>query len=160
MVNIKVPIGRGLLSQPRQQQSQPEFKATNDTEFRRILADKGKLFTNHGTRTATGTIVSVTPPAGSTFYLLKATATNSANGTTAEYNLTSRIKGVSLIERNNGGTGLINLDLTIEGFSLVGDGTDQLRINQTTGNVSSNADIQGYLEPTSTESSRGTTSAL
>ena len=162
MANIKVPIGRGIIGQVQQEQftKEPEKKATNDIEFRRILADQGKLFSNHGTRTAVGAVVEIIIPNGSTFYLLKATAIVSAIGTTAVYNLTSVINGVTTIENDNGGLGPINLDLTIEGFSIIGNGANLLRINQTTGNVLSNAVIQGYLEPTITTSSRGSTSAL
>ncbi len=162
MANIKVPIGRGIIGQVQQEQftKEPEKKATNDIEFRRILADQGKLFVNQGSSALSGDVVSVTIPNGSTFYLLKATVSITVNGTSSDYVLSTTIDGIVTTRNNGGGTGFQTIDLTVEGFSIVGNGVNLIRVFNVTGNIDSAATIEGYLEPSATTSSRGSTSAL
>ena len=159
MANIKVPIGRGLLSQP-EFKKQPELKATNDLEFKKLLADQGKLTTAFAAVTNSGSaqdLVTFTPPNGSTFYLLGATGEGSTGGTAFTVRLRVIINGVISDIKAFSATGPANFDVTEEGFSLVGNGTNQILIRLTTTGMVTESTIFGYLESSPTTSSRGST---
>ena len=159
---IKVPIGRGLLSQP-EFKKEPEKKATNDIEFKRILADQGKLFNNFDTRlsaSGVGPIVTVTPPNGSTFYLLEAKGIGTTGGATALIRLRSTIDGVITDHKSDSQLTPHPFDVTVSGFSIVGNGTNTLEVRMHATGTNTEAEITGYLEPSATVGSRGSTSAL
>ena len=147
---IKVPIGRGATLQP-QRIKQPESLATTDLEFTQKLADEGKTLAI--TETFTGNsaqLLSFTPPNGSTFYLICGKAHDSQ--TAVAWNLS--INGV-LFEsfRFDGG-----VSQTIETkLSVVFPDTFTIDIVSSTGGIH-RVNLFGYLEPTETTSSRGTTS--
>ena len=80
MVNIKVPINlKGAIkidTADIEDRLQVDKSANNDLQFLKNLHDteKFQLRNNQTTLTATGNIGTITPPNGSTFYLLGATA--------------------------------------------------------------------------------------
>ena len=161
MANIKVPIGRGIIGQVQQEfQKEPELKATNDLEFKRILADQGKLRTASALVIASGLaqdLVEFIPPNGSTFYLLEASGVATTGGTAFTVRLQTEIGGTRIVIKSDTGTGPANFDVTEEGFSLVGNGTDKIFIRLPTTGQATESTIFGYLEPSPTTSSRGST---
>ena len=158
---IKVPIGRGIIGQVQQEfRKQPESLATTDLQFRKDLADEGKLVNNFGSVTGSNVVVQIIPPNGSTFYLLQATGISTSSGVRVIMRLRKTINGIVSTEVSKNGTNPINFDLSLEGFSLVGNGIDSVDVFSATLLEDYEASIFGYLEPSPTVGSRGTTSSL
>ena len=159
-MSVNVPIGRGIaktsteLKFPNIKFSQPDSpketqrEATSEAEFLQLLADNGKI-TNNQLQLVGAADLDVIIPNGSTFYLLEAHGGYTASGGTLRFRTV--IDGTVTTEKAGGATSPASVDVTIKGFSLVGNGIDLVRLSNTAGTV--NANIQGYLLPT--PSSRG-----
>ncbi len=148
---IKVPIGRGIISQI-QEKPQTGITAQSELQFFKDLAVDGRLVTNSSTRTTSGTVATIIPPNGSTFYFLEASYSGQINNVGNPVSFYQLIKDGNVIERID-----VKNDQTTSGRfetpfdSLVGNGTRSYDIEFTfdasqTGNASGT--ICGYLENT------------
>ncbi len=155
MVNIKVPIGRGLLSQP-EFKKQIEKEPSNDIEFFKKLTDSGKMIILKGDGASAANIITRIVPQGKTFYLIEATIADEGGGVGAGA-LVIITGGANISQKRMDYTG--NADLTIKGWSFIGDGTTPIGIRAITGGEQ-NASLIGYEENTPTTSSRGDANTL
>ncbi len=148
---IKVPIGRGIISQI-QEKPQTGITAQSELQFFKDLAVDGRLVTNSSTRTTSGTVATIIPPNGSTFYFLEASYSGQINNVGNPVSFYQLIKDSIVLERID-----VKNDQTTSGRfetpfdSLVGNGTRSYDIEFTfdagqTGNASGT--ICGYLENT------------
>ena len=139
-------------SQPEQGQDQKAPQS--DLEFLKHLSDKGRLVSATGSRTTTGTLATITPQNGETFYLIS-----------AQYNFFSS-STVATIELRNDGTIKSVLtgtssDTNIGVFavpfdSLIGNGVKVYDVLVTVvGTTRVDITINGYILPSETLSSRG-----
>ena len=74
MANIKVPIGRGIIGQVQQEKEETQTFKGGDFEFKQSLINQNRLITEFGTRENPGTVVTLTPPNGTTFVLISSCA--------------------------------------------------------------------------------------
>ena len=130
-----------------------EELAQNDIEFLRRIGDDGRFVNRTASLNGIGDVVQFIPIQGDTFYLLEAVATSpvAANKNVA---LAVTIGGIQSNIKAAFLAGETSEDLTIKGFALIGNGTDSIEINNSTGsNVT--ATLFGYTEQSRTLSSRG-----
>jgi len=151
MVNIKVPIGRGILSRPEFEKT-PEKIAQSELQFKKELADQGKLVIIHGKVVATGNIVTHDVIAGSTFYLLGASYSGFTRGVTGD-NLIRLINKGRVIDQIDwhdsqhiNGKFEVPIDFLV-GVGMLGDGNNfriDVNFGATIGEMS--ATLCGYQE--------------
>ena len=164
MANIKVPIGRAILEQRDKfgfPISQPELGIGKDTEsltdlaFLKKLGDEGKLITRSGTRTTNGTVVSIIPNTGETFYYLFGSwSMRTGNITLTLENDGNEIESVSMDNTQVAVNGLWVTKFN----AMIGDGQRIFSVEMVeTATSIATASITGFIEKSSTVSSRGTT---
>ena len=156
MVNIKVPIGKGIvkttneLKFPNLKRSQPDkegFQAgtfpsiPSDKQFLKDIADQDRLVLEQGTIAGQGDLIVFTPPNGSTFYFIEAFCSNTGVGRN-EYNLI--VEGTTIETIEQAAISQIRFLTTI--FKLIGDGTRNVTIDRTDSSGSANCTLVGYLE--------------
>ncbi len=163
MANIKVPI----LIQERDKFgfpiSQPEKGIGTETEsltdiaFLKKLGDEGKLITRSGTRTTVGTIVSIIPSNGETFYYLFGSWSIQTTGsaTATLNNNANEIESVTVDSTQVTRDGLFVTKFN----AMIGDGIRAftVELDAETGATTAQASITGFIEKSKTLSSRGTT---
>ena len=159
MVNITVPIKQkdkfGFPRSEPQQTKQQDEKGLNEIQWLQKLADEGRLFEQSETITATEVFNEIIIPNGETFYLLEARGSINDTGTVT-FHLIVNIGGKKTRIRSLRLTGNDSVDLTIKGFSLIGNGVDFIGM-ETTNATSQTGYIYGYTQQSRTLSSRGTT---
>ena len=89
---IQVPIGKGIGKFPKLRFSQPEERRPeqiphSDLSFLESLAEDSRLIFLENQITASGTLISITPDTGTTFFFLKASVQNFDDTTTTDITL-------------------------------------------------------------------------
>ena len=159
---IQVPIGKGITKFPSFKQAQPEFTklaatdAKTDQAFLKTIHDEGRFRIDEGARSTDGTMASIIPLNGETFYLLG-----------GKYQI--QTTGGGRIELNNDGVirerygaeinGIVKGAWVITTDSLIGDGIKAYTVDLTneSGASAVSGSIFGYIESSPTLSSRGST---
>ena len=163
MANIKVPIGRGIIGQVQQEfkKDEPQPRAQSEGQWLNSLANQGKIQSVAGSGSQSSEILSFVVPNGSTLYLLQASyGFNPAGAASSLGTLRAGIGGTNRTIKQASRVDAGDADLTKVGFSLVGNGTDDINIlvGSTAGTY--HADITFYLENTTTTGSRGSTTIV
>ena len=166
MANIQVPLGQSLTKFPNIKMAKPEFEkgigekqAGSDIEFLKTLADRGRLAFGSGSLVNTGTIASITPLNGETFYFLGG-SWQFDMGITAGGSIQLRNNGVvrEEVSSQSGLEVLMTNGVWVVKFdSLIGNGvkTYDLLFTRDTTVLTVNASMYGYILPSETLSSRG-----
>ena len=160
MTDIKVPIGRGVAQFIPQQQEQknPELLAQTEGAWLKALADQGKLRIFDGGNVGAGSETIIIPVPGETLHLISVSGVASA---TADLTLRSNISGavipIDVLQFTTEARSLSSNNA--RGFSIVGNGVDFIEWVYGAGGTI-NTNVLAYIEPSSTESSRGTTRVI
>ena len=153
MANIKVPIGKRFEERERFLEKMTQ-QPTSDIQFLKKLADEGKVINRSATTSDNATVVvTFAPPNGSTFYLLKTSCTG-ANGGDVFLEFTNPTE---LIDEQAFPAVNTNVQFTITNVSLVGNGSRALQIRTASNGGSLTCSFNGYIENSTTLSSRGST---
>ena len=157
---IKVPIGRGIISQI-QEKPQTGIRVQSDIQFLQQLADEGRLVSASGSANASGTVTSLEVPNGTSFYMIETSFSyvvqaGGAPSTLDLINLGDIVDSIQITNSAANITGKFGIRYDVlHGNGLTGDGNNY-RIDFTEGvsaNVNVSATIFGYfLSTTSTRS--------
>ena len=130
-------------------------RRVSDIEFMSVKQFEGKLKKAEGSATGTGTIVSITPATGKTFYLAGAHVQQVATGAVAAYSWHAELKNDTTVVDNVGAQGSATTTLTalpqifqLKGDSLVGNSskTYSINIQANSDSLQLEAMIYGYEE--------------
>ncbi len=157
MTLINIPIGRGTTRSNFQKKDDLQLRAQSEGQWLNALANQGKIHDAFGQGSQSSTLVSFTPNNGITLYLLEASYTFETATTTNNADLQVTIGGVTNSIRAGARAGAGPADLTVKGFSLVGNNTDLIRIQAGSPAGTYTGTLVFYLENTKTTSSRGGT---
>ncbi len=158
MANIKVPINlKGALkidTADIQDRLQVDKSARNDLQFLKNIHDTEKFILESNSVTATGTVVIIQPPVGTTFYLLGASVTLdiTAGADQCSFSLIKTTSGNTELSQSVllfEGTGAHNGEFPIKTGSLIGTGITSYSVQFIEGaDVTSTADAKlwGYFE--------------
>jgi len=167
MVNISLPIGKGITKFPNLKLSKPEFRkgiaekqAGSDIEFFKIMADRGRLvFSDVDTTSNSGSMSAITPNNGDTFYFLGGSWQMFLAGN-SEGSIELRNDGISRerISHLNQDPVQVRGAWELRFDALIGDGVKSydLLFTEVTAAVIATTNIYGYILPSETLSSRGT----
>ena len=159
MVNITVPIKPkdkfGITRSEPDQRQQQDDKGLNEIQWLQKLADEGRLIEQQETNAGSEVVNEIIIPNGSTFYLLEAKTTHNTTGD-VNVNLIVNIGGAQSTVKSARVGPNTSQDLTVKGFSLIGNGIDFIAMDQLAGG-SQTSFIFGYTQPSRTVSSRGNT---
>ena len=148
-VNLPIRKGEGRFNlqfsiPDRVKQTIESQKALGDLQFLQLLSDDARLIFEQGSITGAGTIVSVTPDTGTTFFYLGAVVQNvePTGGTDGIFSL-----------RNNGSTreavtlivGADPYQFNIPFDRLVGNMSDTFTITASTADVDAEASLYGFV---------------
>ena len=160
---IQVPIGKGIGKNLRESE---DFKArlafkesqlqvsipNNQIQYLKNLSDTNRLVIGHGSATQAQTVVTtITPPNGSTFYLLGAVV-NQVDTDAALDNVVNLIKrGVDIVESKRLVGNVPSVKFELQFDRLIGDGVLQyaILIDNQAGNGEVDGTIWGFIEETS-----------
>ena len=163
MADIKVPIGKGIgqsLQQSEDFKARLAFKESqlqvsipnNQIQFLKNLADTNRFVIAHGSATQAQTIIAtITPPNGSTFYLLGAVV-NQVDTDAALDNVINLIKrGTDIVESKRLVGNVASVKFELQFDRLIGDGVLQyaLLMDNQAGNGDVDGTIWGFIEATS-----------